>query len=103
MQTLNNYKMIEFGENFHPEFEGYMCEVENGIIISAIKSKEKGKGHFSKLVKELKDKYAWIKIPTPSNQMYEIALHLGFKLKKEWFPEPFNCEGELMLWEKNVN
>ncbi len=85
------------------KFEGYLSESENGIWISAIKSKEIGRGHFSELIENLKDKYEWIKIPTPSNNMIKIAEHLGFVKKEEWFGEPFDCMGIVMFWEKSIN
>lgn len=84
-------------------FDGYLSEVDDGIIISHISSKEKGRGNFSRLLRELKEKYPWIKIPTPSNQMREIALKKGFTLKQEFFPEPFNCMGKVLFWEKQKN
>ena len=31
--------------------------------------------------------------------MREIAKHLGFVQKTQWFPEPFNEEGLIMYWE----
>ena len=90
-------KMIELSQ----EFEGYITEQEDGVWISAIKSKNIGQGKFSKLVKELKDKYQWIKIPTPSDMMIEIAEHLGFVRKEEWFGEPFNEVGIVMVWSRS--
>ena len=82
-------------------FDGYMCEEDDGIIISQIISKRKGEGNFKRLVNELKQKYRFIKIPTPSNQMREIALHLGFTQKLHYFEE-FEEMGEIMYWEKNA-
>ena len=97
--TEDEFKVINLDGDL---FEGYISEVEDGVFISAIKSKEIGKGHFSKLIKELKEKYNWIKIPTPSFMMIERALHLGFIKKKEWFGEPFNEEGVIMFWSKEL-
>lgn len=86
----------------NPEkFDGYLSEREDGIWISAISSKTKGQGDFSNLIKELKEKYKWIKIPTPSNEMVAISQHLGFRMKEEYFGEPFNESGIIMFWEKN--
>ena len=82
------------------KFEGYLSEVNDGIWISTIRSKKIGNGDFSKLIKELKEKYKWIKIPTPSVMMQERAKHLGFIEKQEYFAEPFNEMGTLMYWEK---
>ncbi len=92
-------KMIKFGKNFHPEFKGYITEQKGGVWISIIEAKEIGKGHFSKLIKEFKEKYNFIKIPTPSKMIIGIALHLGFILKQEWFGSPYDEYGTIMLWE----
>jgi hypothetical protein len=46
--------IIEFGKDFHPEFEGYIGEKETGVFISFIESKDKNKGNFSKLLEEFK-------------------------------------------------
>jgi len=92
--------VIPFPKHFENKFNGYLGEKDEGIFISYIQSKEKGKGNFSKLLRYLKGKYKWIRIPTPSNTMRLIALNKGFKEKKEFFPEPFNEMGEVLLWEK---
>jgi hypothetical protein len=91
------FKIIELDKNL---FDGYLSEVGTGVYISAITSKQIGKGNFSKLIKELKLKYDFIKIPTPSNMMGLRAKHLGFIEKEEYFGEPFNSMGKVMLWEK---
>ena len=80
-------------------FNGYLSETEDSVWVSAIESKKIGNGDFSRLIKQLKEKYKWIKIPTPSNMMIEIAEHLGFIKKEEWFGEPFNEMGVVMFWE----
>lgn len=95
-------KTINFNKNFHPEFKGYLSEQYDGVWVSMIESKEIGKGNFSKLIKELKKRYNWIKIPTLSNMMRDIAIHLGFNLKEEYFGSPFNYMGEIMLWKKEA-
>jgi len=92
-------KIINLDENL---FDGYLSEIEDGIWLSAIKSKHQGNGDFSKLIKQLKEEYNWIKIPTPSNQMIEVAEHLGFIKKEEYFGEPFNEIGIIMFWEKEI-
>ncbi len=91
-------KMMELNKEM---FEGYISEVLDGVFISSIKSKHQGKGNFSKLLKELMQKYNWIKVPTPSNQMIEILNKKGFVMKEEYFPEPFDCMGIIMFWEKS--
>ncbi len=95
-------KQINFGKKFHPEFEGYLTENKGGVWISHIQSKEIGQGHFSLLIKELKEKYKFIKIPTPSKMMFDRATHLGFKIKREFFGEPYNEMGTIMFWEKRT-
>ena len=92
--------IIPFSNSFHPEFKGYIGLEGDGVWISSMISRHQGRGSFSKLLKELKEKYAWIKIPTPSNRMVSIALRKGFFLKKEYFPEPFNEWGEVLVWKK---
>jgi len=94
--------VIPFSETFHPEFDGFIGEVKDGVIISQIRSKEPGKGNFSKLLKELKAKYNWVRIPTPSNTMRYIATKKGFVSKEEYFPEPFDEWGEMLVWTKAV-
>jgi len=94
--TQDGFKVINLDSNF----DGYLTEVDDGVFISAIESKNKGKGDFSRLVKQLKEKYKFIKIPTPSNTMREIAKHLGFTEKEEYFNEPFNEVGKVMFWSK---
>ena len=90
-------KMINLDEAL---FEGYISEVDNGVIISHITSKFQGKGNFSKLLRLLKESYNWIKVPTPSTQMMEILEKKDFIMKEEFFPEPFKSIGIIMLWEK---
>lgn len=97
--TQNGFKIINLDGSL---FEGYLSEIEDGVFISAIKSKDIGKGNFSRLIEQLKEKYNWIKIPTPSIMMKERALHLGFIEKKEWFGEPFNEIGVVMFWSKKL-
>ena len=82
-------------------FDGYLSEEGEGVIISHISSTNKGRGDFSKLLKELKENYKWIKIPTPSKQTFEIVSKKGFIHRKEFFSEPFNCIGDIMYWKKN--
>ena len=94
--TQDGFKVINLDSNF----EGFLSEVDDGVWISSIKSKNQGKGDFSRLIKQLKEKYKFIKIPTPSNKMKEIAKHLGFIEKEEYFNEPFNEIGTVMFWSK---
>lgn len=98
ISKLNEKK---FGKDYHPEFKGYVVEKDGGIWISTIEAKHIGKGHFSALIKEFKEKYDFIKIPTPSKMMIERALHLGFSIEKEYFEEPFNEWATIMFWCRN--
>ena len=98
MKLKQQVKMIELDKEL---FDGYISEVDDGIIISHISSNNQGKGNFSNLLKELMEKYNWIKVPTPSNQMVEILIKKGFVMKQEFFPFPFDCMGSIMFWEKN--
>lgn len=82
-------------------FDGYISEVDDGVIISHISSNNQGQGNFSKLLKQLMEKYNWIKVPTPSNQMTRILEKKGFVMKEEFFPYPFECIGTIMFWEKS--
>lgn len=90
--------IIELDKNL---FDGYISEIDDGVFISDITSKKQGQGNFSRLLNQLKQKYNWIKIPTPSNIMVEITLKKGFIIKEEYFPEPFNEIGTIMFWSKN--
>ena len=93
--------MIELDKEL---FEGYISEVDDdGVIISHITSKFQGQGNFSKLLRQLMEKYNWIKVPTPSTKMGEILEKKGFVMKEEFFPEPFDCIGIIMLWSKKNN
>ncbi len=93
-------KTITFNKDFHPEFDGYLSEQGTGVFISFIQSKQEGKGNFLRLLSELKEKYEWIKIPTPSTRMCMITLRKRFKLKNEYFKEPFNEWGKMLVWKK---
>ena len=92
---------IPFPKQFQNKFGGYLGEKDKGVFISFINSKEQGKGNFSRLLCYLKGKYDWIKIPTPSNIMRNICLKKGFRETTEFFPEPFNEWGTILLWQKN--
>jgi hypothetical protein len=98
IQTIDKFKIVKLDKSV---FDGYLSEQEDGIWISSITAKRIGNGDFSRLIKELREKYNWIKIPTPSNMMKERAKHLGFIEREEWFGEPFNEMGLIMFWSKN--
>jgi hypothetical protein len=95
---LERTRQIKFNKNFHPEFKGYVTEEGSGIWISIIEAREIGKGHFSKLIQEFKEKYSFIKIPTPSKMIIDRAIHLGFELKQEFFGSPYDEYGFVLTW-----
>lgn len=103
-KIINSIREINFSKNYYPEFKGSVFEEKTedkfGIWISIIEAKEIGKGHFSKLIRDYKERYDFIKIPTPSKMMFERALHLGFRIENVFFPEPFNEIGVILIWEK---
>ncbi len=77
----------------------YIALTRNEAILSAIVSREKGKGHFSELLETLKLIRNRIEVPTPSTQMQEILLKKGFHWEKIWFGEGFNCHGDMLVLE----
>ena len=90
---------IDFDEKFHPEFNGWMWEQDDGIWVSCITSKEEWKGNFLRLLEELKSKYAWIRIPTPSNRMVMIAMRNGFEPIIEW-NDQVEEDMDVLIWKK---
>lgn len=91
--------MIEFGKEYHPEFDGYVWEKNGGIYLSTIISKHPRQGNLSKLLIEYKKKYSWIKVPTPFALMRKICLDKGFKEEMEYFEEVGDWT-EVMTWKK---
>ena len=77
----------------------YFALTRDEAIISAIVSKEKGKGHFSELLENLKLIRKRIEVPTPSKQMQEILLNKGFHWEKKFFGEGFNDHGDILVLE----
>jgi hypothetical protein len=71
------------------KFEGYLSFVpeENTIYVSSIWSKQRGRGNFSHLVKNIRKAGFTVKVPSPSPLMEGICKHLGFINKPEFFPE----------------
>lgn len=81
------------------KFKGYFSIDRNIIIISAIKSKQKGKGHFSELLKLLFRIRDRIEVPTPSIEMQDILLAKGFHWEDKWFGDGFDCYGKILVKE----
>lgn len=69
------------------KFRGYIAIEGNTIWISAIWSKQIGKGNYSRLVKNILKAGYTIKVPTPFEKMEAICKHLGFTRTTELFPE----------------
>lgn len=69
------------------KFSGYLSIEENTIWISAVWSKQRGKGNFSKLVKNIHKAGYQIKVPGPFPHMEEICKHLGFVKTTELFTQ----------------
>lgn len=69
------------------KFKGYLSIVENTIWVSSVWSNQRGKGNFSRLIKNIHKAGYEIKIPSPFPHMEEICKHLGFIETTELFPE----------------
>jgi len=80
-------------------FVGYFSLTKDTVIISAIESKDKGKGNFSRLLDNLFKIRNRIEVPTPSAQMQDILLNKGFHFEEVWFGEGFNCFGKVLVKE----
>lgn len=92
-------KTINFGDKFHPEFAGYLTELEKTVFISCIISLYPRRGNFSRLLKELKIKYDCIKIPIPSPIMKTIVEKKGF-LYVEEYQEKIMETIPIMIWKR---
>jgi hypothetical protein len=71
------------------KFKGYISidDCGNTIWISAVMSKQPGKGNYSRLIKNLRKAGFTIKVPSPMPRMEEICKHMGFTKTVEHFPE----------------
>jgi hypothetical protein len=69
------------------KFKGYISIVDNTIWISAVWSLQRGKGNYSRLIKNLHKVGFKIKVPGPFSHMVEICKHLGFTRTVEHSPE----------------
>ena len=80
-------RVIKYGWR-KTRFRGYLSLDDNHTIwVSAIESKFKGRGHFSKLIRALKKDGFIIKVSSPFPRMEAICNHLGFRKEREWFKE----------------
>jgi len=69
------------------KFKGYLSIEGNTIWISSVWSIQRGKGHFSRLIKNIRKAGYEIKIPSPFPHMEEICQHLGFIKTEEFFEQ----------------
>jgi hypothetical protein len=69
------------------KFQGYISidDCGNTIWISAVMSKQPGKGNYSRLIKNLHKAGFLIKVPAPFPNMVEICKHLGFTETKDYW------------------
>jgi hypothetical protein len=77
------------------KFQGYLSIEEKTIWISAIWSKQMGKGNYSRLIKNLHKAGFLIKVPSPFPRMREICKHLGFTRTTEYADQ---IEEEIEVW-----
>jgi hypothetical protein len=69
------------------KFRGYLSIQDRTIWISSVFSLQKGKGHFSRMIRNIHKAGYQIKVPSPFPHMIEICKHLGFRETIEHFPE----------------
>ena len=69
------------------KFRGYLSLDGKTIWVSSIWSHQKGRGNFSRLVKNIRKAGFTIKVPSPFPRMEAICQHLGFTRTVEYFPE----------------
>lgn len=69
------------------KFQGYLSIENNTIWISAIWSKQMGKGNYSRLVKNIHKAGFIIKVPSPFPRMEAICQYLGFTKTEEFISE----------------
>ena len=69
------------------KFKGYLSIEGNTIWISSVWSNQRGKGNFSRLIKNIHKNGYEIKVPSPFPHMEAICQHLGFTKTSELFVE----------------
>ena len=74
----------------------YLWKSGNRIIISAIESKQEGKGYFRNLLENIEKRGYEIAVPTPFARMKDICLRNGFEERIEWF-EGADDYGEILV------
>ena len=70
-----------------PEIRGYACIHDKTLYLSAIKSKEPGKGTFRRFLDKVEGEFDVIKVPTPSMRMREILTKRGYLTTEEYSKE----------------
>jgi hypothetical protein len=78
------------------KFEGCLLRRGKTVYIWLIRSKNPGRGHFSRLMQNVLDAGYSLKIPTPLARMTEIVRRKGFARMKEYGPDL----EELEVWVK---
>ncbi len=104
-KTFKEVKKTVDGYEIYPlpnTLDGYASIVGNTLWLSAIHSKKEGKGNFRLFLDEVEKKFKIIKVPTPSNRMFDILTKRGYVLKQENFGEPLNEVGEVMVKETKI-
>ena len=89
----------KFIDGNRSQIGSYLWKKEGYIFISFIQSKEKRKGHLSKLFDTILSKGYGIKVPTPSTLMEGILRKKGFERTKEHSEQHGNIE----VWVKEKN
>jgi len=69
------------------KFRGYLSIEDKTIWVSTAYSLQKGKGNYSKLIRNLHQAGYQIKVPSQFPRMIQICKHLGFTETTELFPE----------------
>jgi hypothetical protein len=69
------------------KFKGYLSIEGKTIWVSSIWSNQMGRGHYSRLVKNLHKAGFEIKVPSPFPRMESICQHLGFTRTEEMFEQ----------------
>lgn len=77
----------------------FLWKKDDYIYISVVESREKGKGHLSKLFDTILKDYG-IKVPTPFPLMEAILIRKGFT-KTEGYDEKYDENVEVWIKEKN--
>jgi len=75
----------------------YLWKMDDYIYISYIRSRERGKGNLSKLIKTILDRGYGVKVPTPFPVMEAILIKKGFVRTEEI---ALGCPEPVEVWVK---